>query len=102
MRDAVFTSMDLPPLFPYMYRAEDPGHYYEDGGVVDNLPVWFATNVEECDLLFILPLNASLEEPVNQTSIVNRLLASLTFWPWPRIFKVTALAAKCSAASSTT
>ena len=73
MRDAVFTSMDLPPLFPYMYRAEDPGHYYEDGGVVDNLPVWFATNVEECDLLFILPLNASFEEPVNQTSIVNRL-----------------------------
>jgi predicted acylesterase/phospholipase RssA len=73
MRDAVFTSMDLPPLFPYMYREQDPGHYYEDGGVVDNLPVWFATNVEQCDLLFMLPLNASFEAPVNQTSITQRL-----------------------------
>jgi NTE family protein len=73
MRDAVFTSMDLPPLFPYMYREQDPGHFYEDGGVVDNLPVWFATTVEQCDLLFILPLNASFEAPVNQSSIVHRL-----------------------------
>src|SRR5262245_7736713 len=73
MRDAVFTSMDLPPLFPYMYREQDPGHYYEDGGVVDNLPVWFATNIEQCDLLFMLPLNASFEAPVNHRSIMNRL-----------------------------
>ena len=73
MRDAVFTSMDLPPLFPYSYREQDPGHYYEDGGVVDNLPVWFATNVEQCDLLFMLPLNASFEAPVDQTSIARRL-----------------------------
>ncbi|OLC80298.1 MAG: hypothetical protein AUH72_12070 [Acidobacteria bacterium 13_1_40CM_4_65_8] len=73
MRDAVFTSMDLPPLFPYMYREQDPGHYYEDGGVVDNLPVWFATSVEQCDLLFMLPLNASFEAPVDQTSIARRL-----------------------------
>jgi predicted acylesterase/phospholipase RssA len=73
MRDAVFTSMDLPPLFPYMYREQDPGHFYEDGGVVDNLPVWFATTIEQCDLLFMLPLNASFEAPVNQTSIMQRL-----------------------------
>jgi len=73
MRDAVFTSMDLPPLFPYMYREQDPGHFYEDGGVVDNLPVWFATTVEQCDLLFILALNASFDEPVDRHSIVHRL-----------------------------
>jgi len=73
MRDAVFTSMDLPPLFPYMYREQDPGHFYEDGGVVDNLPVWFATNIEQCDLLFMLPLNASFEAPVNRRSITHRL-----------------------------
>jgi predicted acylesterase/phospholipase RssA len=73
MRDAVFTSMDLPPLFPYMYREQDPGHFYEDGGVVDNLPVWFATNIEQCDLVFMLPLNASFEAPVNRRSISHRL-----------------------------
>ena len=73
MRDAVFTSMDLPPLFPYMYREHDPGHYYEDGGVVDNLPVWFATSVEQCDLMFMLPLNASFEAPVDHRSIMRRL-----------------------------
>ena len=77
MRDAVFTSMDLPPLFPYMYREQDPGHYYEDGGVVDNLPVWFATNVEQCDLLFMLPLNASFEAPVDRTSIAPPSLNNL-------------------------
>jgi predicted acylesterase/phospholipase RssA len=73
MRDAVFASMDLPPLFPYVYRQHGLGHFYEDGGVVDNLPVWFATEIEQCDLLFILPLNASFEEPVNHRSIVRRL-----------------------------
>jgi predicted acylesterase/phospholipase RssA len=73
MRDAVFTSMDLPPLFPYMYREHGAGHYYEDGGVVDNLPMSFATQIEECDLVFMLPLNASFEEPVDQTSVVHRL-----------------------------
>jgi hypothetical protein len=47
--------------------------YYEDGGVVDNLPVWFGTHIEQCDLLFILPLNASFAEPVNHTSVIHRL-----------------------------
>jgi hypothetical protein len=72
-RLAVFASMDLPPLFPYMKIKVDREEVFEDGGVVDNLPVWFGTQIERCDLLFILPLNASFAEPVNQTSIAKRL-----------------------------
>ncbi len=72
-RQAVFASMDLPPLFPYMKIKIDREEVFEDGGVVDNLPVWFGTQIEQCDLLFILPLNASFAEPVNQTSIAKRL-----------------------------
>ncbi len=69
----VFASMDLPPLFPYITVKVDRTEWFEDGGVVDNLPVWFGTQLEECDLLFILPLNASFAEPVNHTSITKRL-----------------------------
>ncbi len=70
---AVFASMDLPPLFPYASIKLDMTEWFEDGGVVENLPVSFATQIEECDLLFVLPLNASFAEPVNQTSILKRL-----------------------------
>jgi predicted acylesterase/phospholipase RssA len=72
-RRAVFASMDLPPLFPYIDVKVDSTEWFEDGGVVDNLPVWFGTQIEQCDLLFILPLNASFAEPVNRTSISKRL-----------------------------
>jgi predicted acylesterase/phospholipase RssA len=76
MEDAVFASMDIPPLFPY---AEIPNplskapEYFEDGGVVDNLPISFGTQFENCDLLFVLPLNASYDARVNRTSIMRRL-----------------------------
>lgn len=70
---AVFASMDLPPLFPYARLQGNMEKWFEDGGVVDNLPVWFGTQVEQCDLLIILPLNASFAEPVNFTSITKRL-----------------------------
>jgi len=70
---AVFASMDLPPLFPYMNIKVGMEEWFEDGGVVDNLPVWFGTQIERCDLLFVLPLNASFSEPVNHTSISKRL-----------------------------
>jgi predicted acylesterase/phospholipase RssA len=74
----VFSSMDLPPLFEYatpVTRAGGNGgkNYFEDGGVIDNLPIYFGTEVEECDLLFILPLNASFEQEVNQRSLIRRL-----------------------------
>ena len=69
----VFASMDLPPLFPYVTVKVDRTEWFEDGGVVDNLPVWFGTQLEECDLLFILPLNASFAEPVNHTSVMKRI-----------------------------
>lgn len=72
-RRAVFASMDLPPLFPYIKIKVDREEVFEDGGVVDNLPVWFGTHIEQCDLLFVLPLNASFAEPVDQKSIAKRL-----------------------------
>lgn len=74
LRFGVFSSMDLPPLFPYAAAPNGTGdHYYEDGGVIDNLPIYFGTEVEECELLFILPLNASFEEEVNHHSLIKRL-----------------------------
>ncbi|HEY2962764.1 MAG TPA: hypothetical protein VGJ37_10140, partial [Pyrinomonadaceae bacterium] len=66
----VFCSMDIPPLFPYTAIDND---FFEDGGVIDNLPIRFGTEVEECDLLFILPLNASFERKVDQRSLLRRL-----------------------------
>src|SRR2546425_1582702 len=68
--------MDLPPLFPYATRpdwATQQPHYFEDGGVVDNLPISLGTQFEECDLLFVLPLSASYDGEVNRTSILRRL-----------------------------
>ena len=70
---AVFASMDLPPLFPYMQIRTDREEWFEDGGVVDNLPMRFGTEIEECNLLFVLPLNASFAKQVNHDSVVNRL-----------------------------
>ena len=46
--------------------------FHEDGGI-NNLPIRFGTEVEECDLLFILPLNASFERKVDQRSLIKRL-----------------------------
>lgn len=69
---AVFASMDLPPLFPYF--SSDEGDLFEDGGVIDNLPISFATHPDEnCDLIFVLPLNADFEEEPNEKSIIARL-----------------------------
>jgi predicted acylesterase/phospholipase RssA len=79
LRFGVFSSMDLPPLFEYAAPAGSNGNgekaaeFYEDGGVIDNLPIYFGTEVEECDLLFILPLNAGFEQEVNRRSLIKRL-----------------------------
>jgi predicted acylesterase/phospholipase RssA len=78
LRFGVFSSMDLPPLFEYAAPrtgadGNGDGDFFEDGGVIDNLPIYFGTEVEECDLLFILPLNASFEQEVNHRSLIRRL-----------------------------
>jgi len=74
LRFGVFSSMDLPPLFQYAAAPDGNGeHFYEDGGVIDNLPIYFGTEVEQCELLFILPLNASFEEEINHHSLIKRL-----------------------------
>jgi NTE family protein len=70
VKAGVFASMDLPPLFPYAVRD---GKQFEDGGVIDNLPITFPA-IEGCDLVFILPLNASFDEVPNERSILARFL----------------------------
>lgn len=70
IRTGVFSSMDIPPLFPYTSIDKE---FFEDGGVIDNLPIRFGTEIEECDLLFILPLNATFERTVDQKSLIRRL-----------------------------
>jgi NTE family protein len=70
VKAAVFASMDLPPLFPYAVRD---GKQFEDGGVIDNLPITFPA-IEGCDLVFILPLNASFAAVPNERSILARFL----------------------------
>jgi hypothetical protein len=49
------------------------GHRYEDGGVIDNLPIQFATWCEGCNLLFVFPLNATFEERSPNASILGRM-----------------------------
>ena len=73
VKKAVFMSMDIPPMFKRMKKENE---WFEDGGVVDNLPIKFATSSKygNCHLLFILPLNASFEKEVNNRSILNRLM----------------------------
>ncbi len=72
LKAAVFASMDMPPLFPYVERRSN---LYEDGAVIDNLPITFAAASEEnCDLIFILPLNSDFEDEPDTTSILLRLL----------------------------
>jgi predicted acylesterase/phospholipase RssA len=71
LESAVFASMDIPPAFR---RLEDVrGNQYEDGGVIDNLPIRFATWCEGCNLLFVFPLNATFAESVSNVSISARM-----------------------------
>ena len=69
LKAGVFASMDLPPLFPYFQRDNKS---FEDGGIIDNLPIIFPA-MEGCDLIFILPLNSDFEEEPNDTSVIARL-----------------------------
>ncbi|HKK28395.1 MAG TPA: patatin-like phospholipase family protein [Gemmatimonadota bacterium] len=71
LREAVFTSMDIPPVFPRFHDRR--GLAYEDGGVIDNLPIRYATRFEGCNLLFIFPLHASFEQRHSERSILRRL-----------------------------
>jgi hypothetical protein len=73
LKIATFASMDLPPLFPYMRIKTDMNEWFEDGGVVDNLPLRFGSEIENCNLLFVLPLNASFAELVSHNSVTQRL-----------------------------
>jgi len=69
LKTSVFASMDLPPLFPY---TECNDQLYEDGGVIDNLPLSFPA-AENCDLVFLVPLNSDFEQEPNSRSIAARI-----------------------------
>jgi predicted acylesterase/phospholipase RssA len=69
LKNGIFASMDIPPLFPFM---ECNDNLFEDGGVIDNLPIIFPA-MEGCNLLFVLPLNSDFEEEPNETSVMARL-----------------------------
>jgi len=70
LEQSVFASMDLPPLFEYVRIGDET---FEDGGVVDNLPIYFGTGIEKCDLLFVFPLNASYASGVDRRRILRRM-----------------------------
>jgi NTE family protein len=70
VRDGVFASMDLPPMFPYKEMDDE---VFEDGGVIDNLPVMFAA-MESCDLIFVLPLNSDFNAEPNTRSLLSRFI----------------------------
>jgi len=69
---AVFASMDLPPLFARIRGGQ--GQRYEDGGVIDNLPIRYATWFEGCNLMFVLPLNSTFRQQPSERSILARLV----------------------------
>jgi NTE family protein len=72
---ALFASMDIPPLFEYARIGDE---LFEDGGTIDNLPIAFGTGIEKCDLLFVLPLNASYAAAAEGRSILKRLQRVMT------------------------
>jgi predicted acylesterase/phospholipase RssA len=71
IKSAVFASMDIPPAFRRLQDAG--GNSYEDGGVIDNLPIQFATWCEGCNLLFVFPLNATFAGQPSDASILARM-----------------------------
>jgi predicted acylesterase/phospholipase RssA len=75
LEQALFASMDISPLFEYARIGDE---LFEDGGTIDNLPITFGTGIEKCDLLFVLPLNASYAAAVEGRSILKRLQRVMT------------------------
>ncbi len=72
---AVFASMDIPPLFQNVRIGDE---LFEDGGVIDNLPIYFGTGIEKCDLLFVLPLHASFAGAAEGHRVLKRLERTMT------------------------
>ena len=70
LKEAVFASMDLPPLFQRIRYGDD---VFEDGGIIDNLPIRYATWYEGCNLLFVLPLNSTFKQNPSGHGLLSRL-----------------------------
>ena len=56
--DAVFGSLGQAPLFPGLCE----GVVCESGDAIDPLPLRFATPIEDCDLVFVLPSRGTPEK----------------------------------------
>lgn len=70
--DAIFASMNLPPLFP---GAMIDGSMIEDGGAIDDLPLRFGSPIEDCDLIFVLPLHTTYQQYDGKSSnLLGRVL----------------------------
>ena len=68
---ALFASIGMPPLFPFQMID---GGLFEDGGAVEGIPFRFASPLEDCDLLFVLPVNGSPAPSGDCHSMTKRLL----------------------------
>ena len=69
---SVFASMDIPPLLARIRGIH--GQRYEDGGVIDNLPIRYATWFEGCNLLFVFPLNSTFRHKPSEWGLLARLM----------------------------
>jgi predicted acylesterase/phospholipase RssA len=71
LADAVFSSMSLPPLCTV---NEKNGSAYEDASLNDGPPLRFASPLEECDLVFVLPLDGKAVPEGGTRPMMRRLL----------------------------
>ena len=73
LTDAIFASLGQAPLLP----GKIQGAFFEDGDVLDPVPMRFAVPIESCDLVFVLPSNGPLEIDGNSREQRMRRIAHL-------------------------
>jgi hypothetical protein len=72
MADAIFASMSIPPMFPHG-RIGDRA--FEDGSAAEAVPFRFAAPLENCDLIFVLPVNgAPARRGISMTGRLLRIM----------------------------
>jgi predicted acylesterase/phospholipase RssA len=71
LADAVFSSMSLPPLYRL---AKADGSAYEEGTLSESLPLRFAAPIEQCDLVFVLPLDGGHARGSRRRPMLRRVL----------------------------
>lgn len=71
LADAIFSSMSLPPVGR---QAGADASLYEEGTLSETLPLRFAAPIENCDLVFILPLDGGHASGSGRHTILKRML----------------------------